>query len=178
MLLCLTNRKMMKKFRLSTFYYGHQYRGFEKQKNHLDTVQQVLEMLIRRCTNRMITTSAVSRTDKGAHAFENHVYVQSQHHLDIMRTCKEINKKNNDFIFIKDIEEVEPDFDPQKNVKERTYLYRIVESKYKNPELNNLVHYTSKTINIDKMKEAAASFKGKHDLKAFIGENGRVDLKI
>jgi tRNA pseudouridine38-40 synthase len=159
-----------KRYRLVVSYNGTQYFGWQRQKNQIKTVQQVLEMNYGRMYGEDEGIIGSSRTDRGVHSHYNTCDVALNDKKNISKFVDYINRKKED-IFIKAYTHVDYEWNSRKAAKERTYIYRIVITKKREPkELKDHVWFQNKVLNIDSMVEAAKILEGKHDFSAFMSK--------
>lgn len=156
----------MIRYKLFISYLGNNYFGWQKQINKQKTIQNILEMNFYRVYGGNIFINGSSRTDSGVHAVENTADIDLPEKANIQKAINFINSKSKEEIFIKGAIPVEEDFDCRKQAKERTYIYRIINTK-KNSRLSKYYWFLQDSLNIKNMKLAAKLLKGKHDFSSF-----------
>lgn len=151
---------------LTVSYDGTKYYGWQRQNNFV-TVQQKLEESLSLLLKKDICVRGASRTDTGVHALGQAVLFKADTTIPINNIPFAVNSFLPDDIVVTYAEEVSDDFHPQYSVTKKTYQYKILNDKFKNPMLINYTDFVSKELNIQKMKEACFYFMGTHDFKAF-----------
>ena len=155
----------MRKFKLTIWYCGSAYHGWQIQNNAL-TVQEVFESCLADLLGEKVTVTGCSRTDAGVHARE---YVLNFCTASTI-TCRGIvfgmNARLPDDIAVKTCEEADEDFHARFDCKGKEYEYIIHNSEYKNPFYVNTAYRSWYPIDEKKLDKAAKAFVGEHDFKA------------
>lgn len=164
----------MNRYKMIVEYFGPFFKGFQRQKD-LITVQGCLEHALFLISGEERAFTCAGRTDSGVHALSQVVHVNLQKKFDPYRLYRGMNHLlslhyKNDYILplrIKDVEEVDPlTFHARTSAKSRLYLYRI--SGRPASLFDHLRTFgLYKKLDIDKMKEVAQCFIGKHDFSCF-----------
>lgn len=157
----------MRRIKLTIAYDGTNYCGWQIQPNGI-TIEEVLNKTISRLTGEEIAVIGASRTDSGVHAMANVAVFDTTSTIPTDRFAIALNQKLPDDIAIRKSEEVMADWHPRyQNHIEKTYEYRILNSRVPDP-LKRLTHYrVSYDLDIEKMREAAAYIVGEHDFASF-----------
>lgn len=163
----------MRNLKLSLKFIGTNYHGFQKQKNAV-TIQELLENAIKSITNENIKITGCSRTDSGVHALYYVCNFKTNSSIPCDRLPYAINFFLPSDVVVFDCKEADFDFHSRYSAKSKTYVYKILNNKFKNPFYNNLAYFYPNSINISKMKKAAKMFVGKNDFKAFMSEGSSV----
>lgn len=151
---------------LTVSYDGTNYFGWQKQKDFI-TVQQKLEQALSSLLNKNIEVRGASRTDTGVHSLGQRVLVNDDISIPLQKLPFAINSFLPYDIVVTNAEQVSDDFHPQYNVYKKTYEYKILNDRFRNPMLHNYTEFVHIPLDIDKMKEACKYFIGEHDFKAF-----------
>ena len=158
-------------------YNGAAYHGWQVQENSL-TVQKVVQDAIEKVTGFRNDIVACSRTDAGVHA--NNFYFHMDNELDItpsnMRRAVSGNLPLD--IEIKSVFEVAPSFHARYCARAKEYIYKIWNSKIRNPFLNNLVWTYYRKLDLDKINFASKYLIGEHDFTSFCSAKSGVIDKI
>ena len=145
-------------------YDGTKFHGFQRQKD-LRNVQSTLEDTLSKVLNQKIIIKGAGRTDAHVHA------LMQCAHFDTGEIPKDLlnilNKELEPDISIKSIDVVPTDFHARHSVKEKTYVYKIVNGIIKDEQIG---YYTciKKDLDIKKMQEACKIFIGSHDYQNFV----------
>ncbi len=158
---------------ISIEYNGANYLGWQKNGENKSICNE-LEKALLSLTGSDVKVVASGRTDAGVHA-----YAQVAH-LDLPNNCpltcknlvKNINKELPCDIRVISAKEVSDKFHARYNVKSKTYLYKCYTSTVSSPLKNGLYAHYPAVLNLEKMKECAKIFKGKHNFKAFCLSGG------
>ncbi len=163
----------MRNIKLSIQYDGTKYDGWQKQGNTDKTIQGKIETVLSKILNESIEISGSGRTDSGVHAYNQvaNFYAKSSITLDELIRKTNISLPND--IVIKSAEIVDESFHSRYNAKGKKYLYRIWNSKCRNPFLDRYcTHYIDK-LDITAMKIAAEYLIGEHDFSSFTTQKSK-----
>ena len=72
-------------------------------------------------------------------------------------------------------DEVEADWHPRYCDTEKTYEYKILNSKFPDPMRRRDTYHVSFDLDLEKMREAAEYLKGEHDFKSFCNVHTQVE---
>jgi tRNA pseudouridine38-40 synthase len=158
----LITRNLLLKLRFD----GTNYHGWQIQKNAL-SVQEVFQNCLEKILYKNIDIKACSRTDTGVHANMFYVSMKIKHHILCKNFTMALNKFLPKDICVYDCCEVPLNFHARYSCKSKEYVYKILNSKIRNPFLNGYVLHHWRPINIKKLKEAASFFVGTHDFTSF-----------
>lgn len=151
---------------LMTFSYdGTNYSGYQKQKNK-NTIQDNIELALKKISNENVIIHASGRTDAKVHALNQKAHFDLNMNIDIYNLKKAINSLTNDDIYIKKIEKVKDDFHARFNVVEKTYIYKINMGEY-DPINRNYIYQYNKKLDLDVMRKATKYLIGTHNFKSF-----------
>lgn len=158
----------MRNLKMLIQYDGTRYKGWQKQKdNELLTIQGKLENVLSKMTGETIQVIGCGRTDSGVHA-ENYV---ANFHTNCKFSIETILGYLYDFlpedIVVKSLKDTGERFHARYNVKAKTYVYRINNSKFRSVFNRKYVYHTNEDLNIDEMRKAAEVLLGTHDFQSF-----------
>ena len=139
------------RYALKVFYYGLNFYGSQIQKDKR-TVEGVLIETLKKLGYDVHNFKRASRTDRKVSALQNVFAFSTNKELNI----EIINRNLPDDIRILAKAIVPEDFNPRYNVLEKTYKYFLFNDNY----------------NVEKMREAAKMFIGKHDFYNFCIRKG------
>ncbi len=160
-------------------YDGSEFYGYQVQtKEDERSVQLELEKILSKILNTEIKLVASGRTDRGVHALKQvaHFDVQ-QLKMDLGRLTHSVNCLLPEDIHVKTIENVEDSFHARFSVKEKKYRYQIYLGEY-SPFFRKFAWQLRKELDIEKMKEAAKYFVGKHSFHNFCSNDDDFVRKI
>lgn len=152
---------------LITFSYdGSKFKGYQKQPR-LKTVQSEIEHALKTINNgEAVSIHASGRTDALVHALNQRAHFD----LDMDITCEKLQKALNslisDYIYIKNVEEVDSEFHARFNVKAKEYIYKINMGEY-DPIEKDYIYQYNKRLDLAEMERALKYLEGTHDFKSF-----------
>lgn len=150
-------------------YDGSNFNGFQIQKNDR-TIQGEITKVLNKILNDEIKIVGCSRTDAGVHANDFYFHFDSLKDLDIQKLKHSLNSLLPDDIYVKNVKLVNDEFHARYSVKDKEYKYVINEGEY-NPVKRNYELEYCKTIDTEKLEEAAKKLIGEKDFKAFTSDN-------
>ncbi len=157
----------MRNLRLDICYDGTRYRGWQRLKGVDNTIQGKIEQTLSRILGEEVEIHGSGRTDAGAHA-EGQV---ANFHCESDMSCEEILQQLRRYlpedIGIYSCREVSDRFHARLNAKSKTYRYRIWNSSDPCVFDRRFVWVEQGSVDVEKMRQAAAYFLGEHDFSAF-----------
>lgn len=156
----------MKRMLLKIAYDGTDYFGWQRQNNFV-TVQQRVEEALSELLKTDITVRGSSRTDTGVHALGQGVLFEADFTIPTESFPLALNSFLPDDIVCRGARLVDGSFHPQYSVINKTYRYRIYNSRLKNPLISRYSEFVPRELNIEKMQSVCGHFLGEHDFKAF-----------
>jgi len=153
---------------LTLSYDGAPFCGYVKQKNGR-TVAGELEGAIATVDPKASSTRAVSRTDAGVHARGQLVAFDSTKDIDSRGWVLALNRELPREIAVVRAARMPAEFEPRRSVVSKTYVYRILESRTRDPLIDQFAWRVPYRLNQLLMREAAAMLQGEHDFRAFRG---------
>ncbi len=160
----------MERVKLTIEYYGSNYVGWQKQKNG-KSIQEEIESCLEKLFKVKIQIFVSGRTDAGVHALAQIAHFDlEKSNIKITKISFALNyflKKTNNQITILKSEKVSSSFDSRFSVKQKTYLYKILNRSTPSFILENRVWYFPRKLNITRMKDSSEVLIGKKDFNAF-----------
>jgi tRNA pseudouridine38-40 synthase len=157
----------MPRYKLTIEYCGAGLVGWQRQPNGL-SVQEALEVAVRRFCGESATVFGAGRTDAGVHALAQVA------HLDLARSAPpdEIRGAVNHHlkphaISVLRVEPVAPDFDARRSAIGRQYLYRILNRRAPPALERGRVWHVAPALDAAAMREGARHLVGHHDFTTF-----------
>lgn len=158
-------------------YDGTRYFGWQRQKIG-NTIQQSLEVAIKKVVKEDIEVIGSSRTDSGVHAKAYVANFKTNARMPAEKFREAINCKLPDDIVIIKSEEVNEDFHARYSSTGKTYCYTILNRVHPSA-LDRLFSYHVRwELDIEAMREACKYFIGTHDFKAFQTPGGSVKTSV
>jgi tRNA pseudouridine38-40 synthase len=155
----------MKRFKCIVSYDGSNYIGWQSQ-NKNNSIQEIIEGVIKRVSNEEVNAVAAGRTDAKVHAYGQVFHFDTTFYLDANRWRMAINGYLPKDIFLRSVEEVDDNFHARFSVKEKQYDYLINLGEYDVCNVNYMYQCRHK-LDIEKMKEASLYLIGVHDFSSF-----------
>ena len=156
----------MRNISLVVSYDGTAYHGWQCQPNVI-TVQETLQKVIERITNRPVKLYGGARTDSGVHARGQVVNFHSDSLIDIQGLEKGINSLLPPDIRVGKAGEVGEDFHSRYSAKSKTYVYCILNAPYDSPFYGRYTWHIRRCLDVSFMRDAVQSVRGSHDFSAF-----------
>lgn len=156
----------MKNFKLTVQYDGTEYAGWQVQP-HEQTIQSVIEEILRKLAPDSSRLIAAGRTDAGVHALEQVVCFRSgtKHSPDIIKNALNAQLPND--IHVLAAEHCDPDFNPRYDAGSKIYSYIIFNDTNISPFLHRFAWRVNYKLNIANMKKASENLLGRHDFSSF-----------
>ena len=167
----------MKRVMLIVAYDGTNYHGWQMQPNAV-TIEQILNEKLSELLKEDIQVIGASRTDAGVHAEGNVAVFDTNTSIPGEKISYALNHLLPEDIVIQESFEVEPDFHPRKCDSIKTYHYRILNRNFNLPVKGRNAYHFYRKLDLDKMREAAAYFVGKHDFKNFCSSHTQAKSTI
>ena len=164
----------MRRIRLRVAYDGTAYCGWQVQPE-VPTIEGELNQAISRLTKEEIIVIGASRTDAGVHAKGNVAVFDTESTIPADRFAYALNPLLPEDIVVVASDEVEADWHPRYCDTEKTYEYKILNSKFPDPMRRRDTYHVSFDLDLEKMREAAEYLKGEHDFKSFCNVHTQVE---
>ena len=157
----------MRNIRLDLCYDGTRYNGWQRQKVHDNTIQGKIETALSRILEEPIEISASGRTDTGVHARGQVANFHTESRMDCEEILEQLRRYLPEDIGVYSCREVSPRFHSRLNALEKTYQYRVWNSRMPCVFDRRFVAEYPVALDVDAMQEAARLLLGTHDFSAF-----------
>ncbi|MEO5362982.1 MAG: tRNA pseudouridine(38-40) synthase TruA [Magnetococcus sp. DMHC-8] len=158
----------MARFRLTLEYDGSGFRGWQRQREGIVTVQGVLEDALARLCGHDVTVLGAGRTDAGVHATGQVAHFDTVRSREPWVMLRALNVMTPESLTVLSVKEVDEAFHARFSAVYREYLYRIVSGRSASPALDRRrVWHHPRFLDADRMREAALMLLGTHDFSAF-----------
>ena len=157
----------MPNFKLTLCYDGTRYRGWQRQGNTRDSIQEKLEEILGRLLQQPVELAASGRTDAGVHARMQVCSFRAETPLPPDRLLRELRSHLPEDIGAVSLEEAPSRFHARLSCREKTYLYRVWNSEAPNVFQRRYQAVVPEALDLERMRAAAALLCGKHDFAAF-----------
>ncbi|MCR5178847.1 MAG: tRNA pseudouridine(38-40) synthase TruA [Lachnospiraceae bacterium] len=152
---------------LTVAYDGTAYHGSALQEHEPETIEAYLNRAVKAATGEELPVIGASRTDAGVHARGAVFVFDTKSSIPPDRFIYVLNHLLPDDIRIRESREVPSDFHPRKQTCEKTYMYRVLNSEAEDPTRRLYTWHMPRTLDLDKMREAAGFLVGEHDFTSF-----------
>lgn len=159
----------MRNIALRLSYDGSRYHGWQVQKNDI-TVAETLEDALEKLTGVRTHVTGCGRTDAGVHALRYCANFHSELTIPMDRLPLAINSRLPMDIAVSDACVVADDFNAIGSCIKKEYIYKIYNSRLRDPFLENRVCFYPQKLDMERMTRAAAAFEGTHDFRAVRSE--------
>jgi len=162
--------------KLTIQYDGTGFNGWQIQTKQPSsrTVQFEVEKALAVLTGEMIKVTAAGRTDAGVHARGQIISFSTGSSIPVDRYPAALNGILANDIVVVNSEHVTEDFHARYWVKEKTYVYRIMNSKFPDVFNQRYVYHIRSKLDVGQMVLAARAFEGNHDFSSFCASGSSV----
>ena len=158
-------------------YLGTAFHGFQVQPD-LRTVQGELNSALNQAFGLPCKVTGCSRTDAGVHANEFCLTVECEGGtIPADKLPIAVSRFLPEDLSLFYAEECEKDFHPRYDVKEKEYLYRIINSRIYDPFEFGRAWFVARPITedgLERIRDAAKHFIGKYDFSTFMAEGSDI----
>ena len=161
------------KYKLTLEYDGTGYSGWQVQKN-ARSIQGALIDAARKLFGGEVEIQGAGRTDAGVHALARVAHLDAPHRLPPQKILYGFNDLLPAPINILRVEEAPAGFHARHMARGRSYLYLI--SRRRTAFGKRYVWWVKDELDLGRMEEAAAIFRGFHDFASFADK--RIDKHL
>ena len=155
----------MRNIALRLRYDGSRYHGWQVQKNDI-TVARTMEDALEKVLGVRTKITGCGRTDAGVHALRYCANFRAETAIPIDRIPLAINSRLPDDIAVVAACDAEPEFNAISSCLKKEYIYKILNSRIRDPFLADRVCFWPQQLDMDLISRAASAFVGTHDFKA------------
>lgn len=167
----------LRRILLTVAYDGTNYHGWQIQPTSI-TIESVLNEVLSALFKEDIKVIGASRTDAGVHANGNLAVFDTRARIPAEKIPYALNQRLPEDIRIQESVEVALDFHPRKCDTLKTYEYRILNTKFQNPNKRLNTYWTYVPLDEVKMQEAANYLVGEHDFTSFCSINAQSETRV
>ncbi len=150
---------------LGVEYDGSLFNGWQSQPQQR-TIQGALEKAISRVADQPITVNAAGRTDAGVHALNQVVHFDTNAQRTARSWMLGINSNLPNDISVNWAQPVTDDFHARFSAEQRQYRYLLLNRLSRSAIQQQRMWWFYKSLDIDKMQQAADLLIGHHDFSA------------
>jgi len=157
----------MQRWKLTIEYDGNDFVGWQSQAQGI-SVQQVIEKAAFNLSGEQVRIHVAGRTDSGVHALGQvaHIDFTKDYNANEVRNALNVYVRPHAVAILK-AEKVPQEFHARFSAKKRTYRYVILNRLAPTAIGRSYVWHVHRTLDLDKMREAAKHFLGTHDFSTF-----------
>ena len=150
---------------LRLMYDGSAYHGWQVQKTEV-TVAETLETALSKICGHPVKVVGCGRTDAGVHALRYCANFRTASRIPIDRIPLAVNSRLPADIVVTDACEAPWDFNAIGSCIQKEYIYKIHNSRIRDPFLEKRVCFYPSELDTEKMERAGRAFEGTHDFAA------------
>lgn len=152
-------------------FLGAAYHGFQRQQNAL-TIQEIIENALFKILGETTVIYGCSRTDAGVSANEYVFNFKTKNPITPYKLKGALNHFLPNDIAVLDCVQAPDDFHARYSTSEKEYIYKLVNSRQKNPfTFERAFNYGITQLDAEMLNRAAKAFLGEHDFSAFCSVN-------
>lgn len=156
----------MRNIKVVVEYDGTDYFGFQFQPDK-PTIQAEIERVLEKILKEKATVYGSGRTDAGVHAAGQVISFRTAGTIPIDRLCVAMNSLLPNDIAALCASEVDSEFHARYSAKSRLYRYDILNADTKSALRGRFCWHICEPLDVEAIKEAAASLLGVHDFTSF-----------
>ena len=156
----------MRNLLLTLTYCGKNLHGWQIQDNAL-TVQEVFQEALYQIIHERPDIKGCSRTDSGVHANMYCVSMKIAHPITEDHLMMAMNRYLPDDVAVTDVRQVPDDFHARYSCKCKEYVYKVWNSRVRNPFLQDLALHYRYEMDVEALHREAQAFVGTHDFAPF-----------
>jgi tRNA pseudouridine38-40 synthase len=165
----------MRNFKLEIEYDGTHYHGWQVQNNKeararyrsSQTIQHVLEKVLKKILQEEIKLTVAGRTDSGVHALSQVANFKSLSRMPLEKLRWGLNCLLPEDIKVTRIKNVGLNFNSRFSAKSKLYRYTILNRKYSSALLANRVYFFHHHLDLALMRREARVLLGRHNFTSF-----------
>ena len=146
-------------------YDGSRYHGWQVQKTEI-TVAETLEQALSKVCGHRVKATGCGRTDAGVHAMRYCANFQTESRIPVDRLPLAVNSRLPGDISVSAACEVAPEFNAIGSCIKKEYIYKIHNSRIRDPFLLDRACFYPAPLDIGMMQRAGRAFEGTHDFRA------------
>ena len=155
----------MRNIALKLRYDGTAYHGWQVQKTEASVAETLEKALGKVCGGRVKLTGC-GRTDAGVHALSYCANFRTESRIPVERLPLAVNTRLPDDIAVLEACEAPEDFNAILSCIKKEYIYKIMNTRIRDPFLQKRVCFYPAPLDIDRMRAAGLAFEGRHDFRA------------
>lgn len=147
-------------------FHGSRYHGFQVQQNAL-SVCEVFQDGLEQLFGQRLDVKGCSRTDAGVHANQYCLNFRTEKTIPCDKIVLALNRYLPEDIAVTSCREVSPDFHARYSATGKEYVYKLHNSRIRDPFSPNLVYRWGYHLEEAMLSRQAQDLVGTHDFAAF-----------
>lgn len=164
-------------YKLLLQYDGTDFHGWQIQEGHR-TVQGELTRALSLIDGRAVNVHGSGRTDAGVHAEGQVANVEIEREITVEKLRAAINGNIERDLRVLSVETVQDEFHARYSAVEKTYVYRVVNAPLISPFWWRYALHEARPLDLERMREGAELFRGRHDWTAFSAAQSDVEDRV
>lgn len=157
----------MARFRMTLEYDGEGFRGWQRQRDGIVTVQGVLETALARLCGHDVRVLGAGRTDSGVHATGQVAHFDTTCPRESGVFLRALNATTPSTLTVLGVKAVDERFHARFNAIYREYFYRIMTRREAPALERKRIWHHPKPLDVHVMHTAGTALLGEHDFSAF-----------
>jgi tRNA pseudouridine38-40 synthase len=158
---------MQRNVKLLIAYDGSGYHGWQRQREGIVSVQEVLEGAIARVVNHPVYVRGSGRTDTAVHAAGQVGNFFTESPIPDHRLHHAINTRLPEDIRVLQAQDVGADFDSITSARSKLYRYAVFNHTDLPPHMEKYCYHFWRKCELGPMQQAARMLLGEHDFASF-----------
>ncbi|WP_347489962.1 tRNA pseudouridine(38-40) synthase TruA [Desulfoscipio sp. XC116] len=170
----------MRNIKLTIAYDGTNYHGFQEQRGTgLATIQETLELCLRKLAGRRVQVTGAGRTDAGVHARGQVInFNAAGWPIPVERIPLAVNGLLPADVVVMDAKEVDEDFHARFSARAKIYRYAVWNNRIPSPFHRLYSGFLPVPLDDEAMSAACAHLLGRHDFKCFQAAGATVKTTV
>jgi len=156
-------------------FSGTRYHGFQVQRKGVPSVCLAFQDALERVLGERGQVKGCSRTDAGVHANKYCASFRTSNPISCDKLVLALNFNLPADMAATDCREVPDDFHARYSATGKEYVYRLLNSRVRDPFSPDLSYRFGAALNVDFLNEQAQDFVGTYDFAAFKAQGSEVE---
>lgn len=165
--------------RILLSYLGTGFYGWQKQPHSSPTIQEELEKTLSKLFNEPIQVVGSGRTDAGVHAYGQVAHFTATKNFSQFKNLRRsMNSLLPETINIRELYEAPLEFHALGSVEEKTYIYKILQTKNRSPFLYDRALWRPATLDLGLLNDYSSLLIGEQDFASFQSQGTEVATTV
>ena len=158
---------MLRNIKLTIEYDGTDYQGWQRQLNTRETLQEIIEEVLRGILQKKVSLIVSGRTDAGVHARGQVANFKTYTKIPLKKLKRALNSLLPDDIVVTRAQDIAWDFHARFAAKTKIYRYAIINQKYPSVFWRKFAYFVPFKLDFRLMQKEARALLGRHDFRCF-----------